>query len=115
MASRLKKPELVTVGATGWKSLVPEKINKEVIVARAGTEVVCPKCGVRIGRLYSDLYSGVSCRADQIEFDQGQKRHPNEKAECRQCGTGYMRMSMSHRNGTTVLLSVVIGGQQIWI
>lgn len=105
----------IIVRSTGWKSTKPEKLNPEVIVARAGTVVICPKCGDRIGRLFSDLYSGVSCRADQIEFEPHQKRHPKEKAECRRCGTGYMKMHISWRKGTTILLSIEINGVQRWI
>lgn len=108
-------PKKRMVQATGWKSTQPETPNVEIVIAKAGTVVVCPKCGTRIGQLFSDLYSGVSCRADQIEFETGQTRHPNQLAECAKCGSGYMRMSMSYRNGTAIMLSVEIGGRQRWI
>lgn len=109
------QPKPIVVSSTGWKSTAPEKLNAEIIVARAGTRIICPKCGVLIGRLYSDLYSGVSCRADQIEFEPGQTRHRNQKAECAKCGEGYMKMHMSWRNGTTIMLSIEISGRQTWI
>jgi ribosomal protein S27E len=107
------------VQSTGWKSTQPEKPNPEVIVARAGTVVTCPKCGATIGRLYSDLYSGVSCRADQIEFEPGQKRHANQKAECARCGEGYMKMHHWIRPGLPITikirLSIQLNGRQVWI
>lgn len=99
---------------TGWKSTVPE-VRKEAIVAVAGTKVICPKCRTTIGRLYSDLYSGVSCRADQIEFEQGQKRHPNELAECKRCGEGYMKQHLSVQQGTRIMIFVELPGGARWI
>lgn len=105
----------IMVASTGWKSTKKELPNPEVIVAKAGTRVICPKCQAPIGKLFSDLYSGVSCRADQIEFERDQIRHPHEKAECKKCGTGYMVMSMSYRNGTSIILSVDLMGRQVWI
>jgi uncharacterized protein (DUF983 family) len=92
---KLSNFKLVSVPHTGWKSLTPEVLKPHIIVAKAGTRVVCPKCKDVIGRLYSDLYSGVSCRADQIEFAQHQKRHRDQKAECVKCGQGYMEMRWS--------------------
>lgn len=104
---------------TGWKSTVAERINTAVILARAGSVVVCPKCGDRIGRLYSDLYSGVTCRADQIEFESGQKRNVGQKAECVKCGEGYMKAFFHFKNGQrTVMTKVCIelpGGRRAWI
>ncbi len=109
------RPKPIVVSATGWKRIGGEKVNAEVIVARAGTRVICPKCGVAVGRLFSDLYSGVSCRADQIEFEPNQVRHVGEPAACRKCGEGYMKMYKSYRNGTTILLSVELSGRRQWI
>lgn len=84
----------------GWKSTAAERINLESVLARAGSVVVCPKCGARIGRLYSDLYSGVTPRADQVEFEPGQKKHVNQKAECAKCGEGYMKAFFVFKNGS---------------
>jgi hypothetical protein len=104
---------------TGWKSTTPERINTETILARAGSIVVCPRCGARIGRLYSDLYSGVTCRADQIEFSPGPKRHPNQKAGCAKCGEGYMKAFFRFTNGRrqvqTKICIEVHGGLRQWI
>jgi ribosomal protein S27E len=104
---------------TGWKSTAAERINTAVVLARAGSVVVCPKCGARIGRLYSDLYSGVTCRADQIEFEPGQKKHVNQKAECAKCGEGYMKAFFRFTNGkrqvATKICIEVHGGMRRWI
>jgi hypothetical protein len=107
----------IVVKHTGWKAveLAPQTLNAENIVAKAGTRVVCPRCQAVIGRLFSDLYSGVFCRADQIEFVAGQTRRPDELAECKKCGEGYMKQSMSVANGTRMILSVEINGSQRWI
>lgn len=109
----------ITTGNTGWKSALPEKINPEVVVAKAGTVIICPKCNATIGRLYSDLFSGVSVRADQIEFSSGQKKHPNQKAECGVCKEGYMKQHIWVRPGlpasVKTLVSIAINGVQRWI
>lgn len=76
---------------TGWKTNAPEIVNEERIVARAGTKIVCPRCKDVIGRVSIDIYSGMRVRADAIEFEQGQKRHPNQKAECGKCSAPYMK------------------------
>lgn len=114
----------IVVQHTGWKSTAPEQINTEIVIATAGTRVVCPHCNAPIGRLRSDLYSGVSCRADQIEFEPGQLRHPNELAECKRCrpkdgapgtGHGYMKMLKTAKGISRIYLSVEINGRQQWI
>lgn len=127
MSDRLRNWQIkpIVTQHTGWKTTAPEQINPEIIVARAGTRVVCPKCSAFIGRLRSDLYSGVSCRADQIEFAPGQLRHPNELAECKACrpkdgapgtGTGYMQMRKSAKQPVPrIFLHVEIDGRLMWI
>ena len=102
----------------GWKSTVAERINTGTVLARAGTVVVCPKCGARIGRLYSDLYSGVTCRADQIEFEPNQKKHVNQKAECTKCGEGYMKAFFVFKNGQRTVatkICIEVPGGRRWI
>lgn len=107
------------VQATGWKPVGPEVINAETIVAKAGTPIVCPKCGDRIGRLFSDLYSGMRVRADQIEFASHQKRHKDQLAECTKCKEPYMKHHFRVRAGQprafTTTISIEIDGRQRWI
>lgn len=89
----MKMRDFKILGATttGWKSNVPERVNPQKQVAIAGTEVICPKCSDVIGRLSVPLYSGMRIPAAAIEFKPHQKKHPNQKAECRRCGQAYMR------------------------
>lgn len=106
------------VQSTGWKPVGPELINPEVTVARAGTRIVCPKCGAPIGRLGADLYSGMRVRADMIEFESGQKRHKDQLAECTKCHEPYMkhhfRVTAGLRSFTTSI-SIEFDGRQRWI
>lgn len=103
---------------TGWKSTAAERIDTSTVLAAAGAVVVCPKCGARIGRLYSDLYSGVTCRADQIEFEPGQVKHTNQKAECAKCGAGYMKAFFVFTNGkrqVATKICIEVPGGRRWI
>lgn len=108
----------VVMRATTWKSTAPELPNPELIVAKAGTRIICPKCHTLIGRINSDLYSGVSCRADQIEFEPGQTRHAKEGAFCAtpRCGGSYMIFHRSIRQGTRIVVHVETApGRYEWI
>lgn len=95
------------IPVTGWKSTAPERVNEERMVARAGTKITCPRCQSVIGRVSIDLYSGMRIRADAIEFEAGQKRHPKEKAECRKCGEPYLKHFFSQ--GLKTKLSTELG------
>jgi hypothetical protein len=108
----------IVVHGTGWKSTAPELPRTELIVAKAGTKVICPKCKTTIGRIRSDLYSGVSCRADQIEFASNQKKHANQAAICAipGCGGSYMIFHRSIRKGTRIVVHVETApGRHEWI
>ena len=108
MASQ-KNPRLILPGVTGWKSARPEKINPEKIVCRAGTWVTCPRCRDRIARFMEDLYSGTTIKADALEFERHQKKHPNEKAECRRCGEPYLKFMASIKKGTRTCVHTEFG------
>lgn len=107
----------IQVNATGWKSTAPEVPTWKVI-AKAGTRVICPKCKGLIGRIRSDLFDGVSCRADQIEFAPGQLHHAKEAAVCcvKGCGGSYMIFHRSIRQGTRIVIHVETApGRYEWI
>lgn len=101
---------------TGWKSNVPERVNPEKQVAIAGTQVTCPKCRDVIGRLSVPMYSGMRIPAAAIEFAKHQRREGGKtdgssKAECRTCGTAYMK----HQFGGPLGLMTVIHTPLGWI
>lgn len=106
----MKYSDFVVGNSTGWKVPGEEIVNKEIIVAKAGTKITCPKCGDLIGKLWSDLYSGARVKADQIDFAPHQKKHPapavgqpakHQQAFCTKCGEPYMKHFTNGRSFST--------------
>lgn len=87
----LKRFDLALSGPK-WVAPKRRELEPQRIVCTAGTRVKCPGCADHVGTINSTVYSGISIRADQIDFRPHQKRKANEKAVCSKCAAVYMRL-----------------------
>ena len=62
------------------------------LIAGDGATIICPQCGVTIGRLTKPLYHNWTFGLDQVSFVRGQEPGRDMKAQCRSCQAPYAQV-----------------------